>query len=417
MKRSISPLTAHCVPLTLLFAVLFAAGCGSADDRTRIRIWHEKRAAERDLFEDAIAEYNRAHPDVLVETLYRETEELRNLYVVAAVGGQGPDLIYSPADNAGVFDLTEVVKPLESIFGSRYFEPFDEAALVQYEGNTLMISDQVRTFLAFVYNTKQISTPPRTLDEFVQVLREATIDENGDGTPERYGLTWNYREPFFFIPFLSCFGGWVMDEEGKPTLDTQATVDAIKFILDLRDKYHVIPRESDYEMSEALFQQGRAASIINGPWAFAGYGNAGVDYGIAPLPVNAETGQVCSPMVATSGYAVNSNVPENKLPYIRNLIEYLISPEMQVRMVHEIEAIPVHESLRDMPEVANNPRLQNMIRQVELARPMPVEPQMRQIWDGMRGPYQLVMNGAVTPEAGARLMQQEVEKRIRDTFL
>jgi arabinogalactan oligomer/maltooligosaccharide transport system substrate-binding protein len=44
-------------------------------------------------------------------------------------------------------------------------------------------------------------------------------------------------------------------------------------------------------------------------------------------------------------------------------------------------------------------------------------PQLRQVWDGMRGPYQLVMNGAVTAEEGARLMQAEVEKRIADAFL
>jgi arabinogalactan oligomer/maltooligosaccharide transport system substrate-binding protein len=48
---------------------------------------------------------------------------------------------------------------------------------------------------------------------------------------------------------------------------------------------------------------------------------------------------------------------------------------------------------------------------------MPTAPQMRQIWDAMRGPYQLVMNGQVSAEEGARLMQEQAEKRIADTFL
>jgi maltose-binding protein MalE len=403
--------------LITIFPLLILAGCGSSDDRVRIRIWHEKRAAERDLFEDAIAEYNRSHAGIVVETLYRETEELRNLYVVAAVGGRGPDLIYSPADNAGVFDLTDVVMPLDSLFTPAFFDGFMDAGLVRYENRTMMISDQVRTFLAFVHNRKLLPEAPQTIDQWIAALQAATIDIDGDGTPDQYGMTWNYREPFFFIPFLSCFGGWVMDEAGNPTLDTPETVRAIKFVIDLRDKYHVIPGESDYEMAEALFQEGRAASIINGPWAFAGYGNAGVDYGIAPLPQHHETGNWCAPMVATSGYAVNSNVPADKLPHIRELIEFLTSAEMQERMIHEIESIPVREELRDLPAVKNSERLQSMIRQIEVGRPMPVEPQMRQIWDGMRGPYQLVMNGAVSPEEGARMMQQEVKKRIADTFL
>ena len=403
--------------LLLILLLPILAGCASSDDRIRIRIWHEKRAAERDLFEDAIAAYNRSHPGIVVETLYRETEELRNLFVVAAVGGQGPDLIYSPADNAGVFDLTEVVMPLDSLFDDGYLDGFMDAGLVRYQDETLMISDQVRTFLAFVHNRDLMPEAPETTDEWIAALKNATIDRNGDGTPDQYGMTWNYREPFFFIPFLSCFGGWVMDSSGNPTLDTPATIEAIQFVLDLRDKHHVIPGESDYEMAEALFQEQRAASIINGPWAFAGYGGAGVDYGIAPLPRHSETGHACAPMVATSGYAVNSNVPAEKLPHLRELIIYLTSAEMQERMVNEIESIPVREELRALPAVRDNERLQSMIRQVELARPMPVEPQMRQIWDGMRGPYQLVMNGAVSPEEGARLMQREVEKRIADTFL
>lgn len=398
-------------------AAIAITGCGASDDRIRIQIWHEKRAAERTLFEEAIAEYNRRHPDLFVETLYRETEELRNLFIVAAVGGRGPDLIYSPADNAGTFDLTEVTIPLDSLFEAEYLNQFSDAGLVRYEGRTVMISDQVRTFLAWVYNRDLIDEAPTTMVDWVRLLESATVDRDGDGIPDQYGLTWNYREPFFFIPFLTCFGGWVMDAEGNPTLDTPETVAAIKFVLDLRDKYKVIPAESDYEMAEALFQEGRAASIINGPWAYAGYGGSGVNYGVAPLPTNEETGHHCAPMVATSGYAVNSNVPPEKLPHLKELIRYLTSSDMQMQMVREIEAIPVHEEIRASSQVTDNPRLQSMMRQVDRGRPMPVAPQMRQIWDGMRGPYQLVMNGAVTPEEGARRMQEQVEKRIADTFL
>lgn len=398
-------------------AAIAITGCGASDDRIRIRIWHEKRAAERTLFEEAIAEYNRAHPEIFVETLYRETEELRNLFIVAAVGGRGPDLIYSPADNAGTFDLTEVTIPLDSLFEAEYLNQFSDAGLVRYEGRTVMISDQVRTFLAWVYNRDLIDEAPTTMGDWVRLLESTTVDHDADGIPDQYGLTWNYREPFFFIPFLTCFGGWVMDAQGNPTLDTPETVAAIKFVLDLRDKYKVIPAESDYEMAEALFQEGRAASIINGPWAYAGYGVSGINYGVAPLPTNEETGHHCAPMVATSGYAVNSNVPPEKLPHLKELIRYLTSADMQMQMVREIEAIPVHEEIRASPQVTDNPRLQSMMRQVDRGRPMPVAPQMRQIWDGMRGPYQLVMNGAVTPEEGASRMQEQVEKRIADTFL
>ena len=45
-----------------------------------------------------------------------------------------------------------------------------------------------------------------------------------------------------------------MDDEGRPTLDTPETVAAIQYVLDLRDRYNVIPREADYETAKALFR-------------------------------------------------------------------------------------------------------------------------------------------------------------------
>lgn len=52
------------------------------------------------------------------------------------------------------------------------------------------------------------------------------------------------------------------------------------------------------------------------------------------------------------------------------------------------------------------------MRQIEHGRAMPIVPQMRQIWEGMRGPYQLVMSGAITAEEAARRIQREAEKNI-----
>ncbi len=392
-------------------------GCGPEDARTQLRIWHQKTGAERDFFNEAVARYNAAHPDVNVEALYRETEELRRLFVVGAVGGQGPDLIFGPADNVGVLALTETIRPLGEVLPDSFLNQFTGEGVVRWQGRPWLVADQIGNHLVLVYNKAIVAEPPATMDAFIEMLQATTRDANGDGTPETYGLTWNYREPFFFIPFLTGFGGWVMDDDGRPTLDTEATVRAIRFVLDLRDRYHVIPGESDYDVAETLFKEGRAATIINGPWALAGYGASGVDYGIAPLPRVAETGLWAAPMVAAKGYSVNVNVPAARLPAVRDLLMYLTGEDVQRGMAEALATIPTLRSVRNSAAVADNPELQASLRAAEKGRPMPIAPQMRQVWDGMRGPYQLVMNGAVTPEEGARLMQENVEKLIADTFL
>lgn len=409
----------------VVFSVLVLAGCAAEEDKVRISIWHTRDSAERAFLEAKVAEYNAMHDDREVTTLYYSPEDLRRVFIIAAVGGQGPEIIYSAADDVSIFAVADATQPLDDLFPQTFFDAFTEDGIIQWENETWMIGDQVGTYLAFVYNKDLMPEPPETLDDLIEKAQALTRDVDGDGHTDQYGFTWNYTEPFFFIPFLTSYGGWVMDEEGNPTLDTEATVKAIQFVLDLRDRYHVIPRESDYNTAEALFKNGapqsrepqRAAAIINGPWAYGGYGEIGINYGLARIPLNTETGLWSAPMVTTRGFSVNQNVTEDEMPYVRDVIEYLTSTEAQTYAAEHLAIIPTRKAVRNAPVVQENERLQAALRQVEISKPMPIEPQMRQIWDGMRGPYQLVMNGAVSAEEGARLMQEAVEKRIADTFL
>lgn len=409
---------AACVWLAGLLAACDAAPEGPPENGpVVVSIWHQKDGGERVFFEQKVEAYNQAHTDSRIEILYRETEELRNLFVIASVGGQGPDLIFGPSDNMSILAMTGSVRPITDVLMPAFLAQFDSTGVLGWEGEKWLVADQVGNHLAFVYNKALLPYVPETWDELLPLLQRLTVDENGDGRPERYGLTWNYTEPFFFVPFLTGFGGWMMDDSGNPTLDTPATTNAIRFVLALRDEYGVIPRESDYNVAETLFKEGRAAAIINGPWAWAGYGAAGIDYGITRIPRISATGNWAAPVVSSKGYAVNVNVPDWKLPYVREVLEYLTGPDMQRDMAVELSTIPVMASVANAPAVTGNALLTESMRQVAVGLPMPLMPQMRQVWDGMRGPYQLVMNGAIGPEQGAALMQREVQKRIDDTFL
>ncbi|NNE36132.1 MAG: extracellular solute-binding protein, partial [Rhodothermales bacterium] len=238
----------------MLACVLLVAGCASAPDVPRIRIWHQKIGPERLFFERVVSQYNAENDDHVVEVLYRETEEARNLFVIASVGGKGPELLFGPSDNVSVLALTESIMPLNRVFDTAYLAQFNEEGVLSWNNQQWMVADQVGNHLMFVYNKRYISEPPATISEMISMLTELT------GRPDiTYGLTWNYTEPFFFLPFLTGYGGWVMDEEGRPSLNTEATVKAIRLILDLRDKYRVIPGTTDYDTAEATFKEQRVA--------------------------------------------------------------------------------------------------------------------------------------------------------------
>ena len=396
---------------------LILAGCGPRrNDPNRVIIWHQMRPDEQVILQRQLARYMKLHPGIVVQELFKETETLRSGYVIAALAGQGPDLVYGPSDPIGVYEATKSIRPLEDLFSAPYLSEFDPMALTSYRGHLYQIADKIGNHLALVYNKKYVRTPPQTDVDLIKLGKsiQHTYGYTA-GRPNVYGLTWNYIEPFFFIPFYTGFGGWVFELDGvTPSLDNQAMINALNFVRELRDRHKIIPHEADYEIADALFKDGKAAMLINGDWSWSGYAQKGIEIGIAPLPKITATGLWCAPMSSPKGYSINVNVPKEKLPLIVELLKYLLSADNQLETVRALDTAPTRKSLYTLPEVERNEILQNSLLQIARGRPMPVVPEMRAVWDAMRPGYQAVMGGAETPAQAAKEMQALAVRKIRE---
>ena len=405
---------------SLIFLLLLPAvfsllgGCRETPDPNRIVIWHQMRVDERIVLDGQLKKFMQEHPGVTVEEIYKETEELRSGFIVAAIAGQGPDLVYGPSDQVGPFQVMGIIDPLEPLFDKEYLDKFIPKGLTWYKGHLYQIADKIGNHLTLIYNKALVSVPPQTDVELIQLGKKLTRDLNGDGRPDVYGLTWNYTEPFFFIPFMTGFGGWVMDEEGNPTLDTPGTINGLKFIRDLRDKYRIIPEEADYNIADLLFKDGKSGMIINGDWSWAGYRKAGVDFGVAPLPKIVETGLWCAPMISPKGFSLNTNVPQEKRALVVELLKFLMRPVMQLETARTLWTMPTRKEAVESDFVKNDDILKNSALQIERGRPMPVVPELRAIWDAMRPSYQAVLGGSETPEQAAKDMQDLALRKIRE---
>ena len=246
-------------------------GCRKSDPRIRITIWHQDRIDVRLILQRQLDRFMKLHPEVKVEQLFKETEELRSGFIIAALAGQGPEIVYGPSDQVGPFEVMDIILPLEDIFDAQWLAQYDTRGLTWYKGHLYQIADKLGNHLTLVYNKKLVPVPPSTDSAMIAIGKKLTADLNGDGKTDRYGLVWNYTEPFFFIPFMTGFGGWIMDDKGNPTLDNPGTVNGLRFIKDLRDRYKIIPNEADYNVADILFKDGNAGMIINGDWSWAGY--------------------------------------------------------------------------------------------------------------------------------------------------
>lgn len=400
--------------IILLLSVVLFFSCSRRVDLNRVVIWHQMRVDERLILEEQMKKYVQFHPGVKLEAIYKETEELRSGFIIAAIAGQGPDFIYGPSDQVGPFQVMNIIKPLDNILSKSYLDSFNTKALTYYKGHLYQIADKLGNHLTLVYNKKLLQHPPQTDVELVEVGRRLTVDNDGDGKIDQYGLVWNYTEPFFFIPFMTGFGGWVMDEDGRPTLDNQGVIGGLNFIKDLRDTYNIIPMEADYNIADALFKDGKAAMIINGDWSWAGYRKAGIVIGISPLPKIVKTGLYCAPMVSPKGFSININVPEEKMNSVLDVLMFLLSPENQLETAKQLNTMPTWKDLYNNPLISTDEILKNSQIQIDRGRPMPVVPELRAIWDAMRPSYQAVLGGVKTPEQAAKDMQILAIRKIAE---
>ena len=382
-----------------------------ANSKVTINIWHQMLYENRKALREVCDQYEGNNPSIDINLTYRETEELRSSYQAAAMGGSGPELIYGPSDQVGPFSIMKIIQPLDNLFPETYFKKFVKNAIVESDNQVWMVGDVVGNHLMLIYNKDLVSSPPQDTNELIKIGKEMTLDVDGDGKIDQYGLVWNFTEPFFYVPWLGGFGDWILTDDNYPNLNTNGNRRAFEFIKSLRDEHKIIPKECDYEIANAMFKTGNAAMIINGDWSWGDY-NGVIDFGIARLPMVSETGNWPSPLVSTKGYSININTKGNKLIETIKLMKYLTSSSVQLYFTEKLNSQPSSINALAHSNVKNNMLLKKSTEIIEVGRPMPIIPEMRAIWDALREQYQAVLGGTVTPEIAAKKSQENSIKQI-----
>ena len=391
-------------------------GC-SGSGENKIIIWTSLRPVERDLLQEYLNQYQELHPEYEFTQLFYAPEELRTNFLISALAGKGPDLIHCASDFIGPLSELKVIKPMENLFDDTFLNEFINdpfPANTVFMGHLYQIADRVGNHLCLVYNKDLIKKPPATISELRKIGKTLTNDTDDDGKSDTYALAWNYTEPAFAVPFIGGYGGWIIDEQYRPTLNTEAVRQAAQLIYDLANKDKIIPRECDYETANALFLDRRVAMIINGPWSWGTYIDSGIDLGLARIPKIDETGLWPSPTVFPMGYCLNSNVSGERLAAVRNLIEFLTSPGIQLEFATRFNVIPSRKQVINTEALTKNELFIQALDQMMTGKPMPVNTEMRWIWDAMRPAYQGIFTNQISPGEAAEQMQLLAEKLIAE---
>ncbi len=119
-----------------------------------------------------------------------------------------------------------------------------------------------------LYAQVGLTQPPRTWDELVENAQKLT-------KPNQWGYAFiaapNYSGSVSFFELLHQAGGTFLDEKGAPAFNSPAGVKALQFMVDLRNKYKVVPPGvNTYQNAELHtgFLNGTFAQARHWPYLF-----------------------------------------------------------------------------------------------------------------------------------------------------
>lgn len=291
------------VLLLCVAGLAFASGGTEASKQKPVTLewWFGSFSAEKPTQEPQLAkEFAAAYPNINLKEVPVPWTGMFEKYLAALAAKQGPDVVDIAANWTRQFIETGGIRDASDVINEIGKDKIVPVALgnVSFNGKYWGVPFRLDTDSLYC-NTAMFAdaglTPPKTLDEFLSHAKKLT-HKNAQGVVDVYGtaLALNKKDSSvagkWYRWILDGFGGDVISTDGKQaTLNTPAAIKAFKFYKDLYVTNKVMPPDSlnlDNDDVRRLFEQGKIAMGITGPWGIASLQSSAPDlkYSVALLP-------------------------------------------------------------------------------------------------------------------------------------
>lgn len=293
MKRAWAPLALAGTAALLLSGC--AAGGGDPSGPVTLTFWHGYTEADGEVLDQIVADFNASQDDVVVETETKTWAVIDDTLLPALSSDEGPDIVAMPAERMPIYadrgafvDLTDFYASDESNTSELVPQSVDMVTVdgVPYGVPTGFVPLSV-FYNKALFTAAGIDAFPTTWDEWVDVASRLTVDANGDGTPEQYGLALPDHATVAngLWPSLFLSGGGQIVEDGTDTvIDSPENAATLKYWTDAVATDKISPTGLDGIGADELFSAGKAAMHVGGPWMASIAADNGIDYGIAAIP-------------------------------------------------------------------------------------------------------------------------------------
>lgn len=420
MKRFLSCLLCGCMTLGLL------SGCGNnkneetkktgskeetgkqetQKDAETVVIWHDGDEGIMDTIAHCV---NEELKDENIQITFEKKSGLTDqLQLYGNDEANGPDMYLYAHDSLGMLAEMGILAPITDLISES-----DEADMLSmtlkagtYKDTQYMLPVYFETLL-FMYN-KDLweGEVPSTTDELLSYMEQHT-DTNA-GT---YAVVNQHSTAYNVAPVINGFGGYIINDSAEPGLDKQETKDAIAY----NKKFAVLQADGDYNTVTTLFNDGKAAAIVGGPWLVTGIKDAGINLGIKSLSeFTLPNGEKLAPYSGVQGVGVMKYAAENRKEVITSVLKAMASEQVGIDLAVNANCAPANQKSYEDAQVSSNEMISAMKTTAETAQPMPNIPQMSVMWGPAESLLAAVNKSGDDVEKVAEQYQKEAESAIAD---
>lgn len=383
-----------------------ASGQQEPGGAVTLTAWHDNDEAMMNALADVVNEALAG--DNITLKFEKKSDVSSQIRLYGTDAENGPDMYLFAHDSLGSFAEMGILEPVGNLISAE-----KEADLIPmtieaatYKGEQYLMPVYYETVL-FMYNKSLWEGEvPSTTEELYDYMEAHT--DTAAGT---YALVNQHSNTYNVAPFINGFGGYVIDKDGNPGLNAQETKDAITY----NKKFAMLQADGDYNTVTALFNEGKAAAIIGGPWLVSGIKEAGIDLGIKAL--TDFTLPDGNPMIPYSGVqciGVLKYAAENKKEAVEKVLEVLAGTEAGVTLAKGFNCAPANSRAYDDPDVASNEMILTMKKSAEKAVPMPNIPEMSVMWGPAESLLAAVNKSGEDVDTAAEKYQKEALTAIQD---
>ena len=384
---------------------------GNSDDKKsgetqEISIWHDGDEAIMQVIQDQVnEELNGENITVKFEKKTGLTDQIK-LY--GNDSENGPDMYMYAHDSLGTFVEMGVLSPITDVVGEDVYQNMLPMTVEagQYKGEQYLLPIYYETLL-FMYN-KDLweGEVPNTTEELYEYMTAHTDTDAGT-----YALVNQHSTAYNVAPVINGFGGYIIDENAKPGLNNEKTKEAIEY----NKKFADLEADGDYNTITTLFNEGKAAAIIGGPWLVSGIKDAGIDLGIKSLAeFELPNGNTLKPYSGVQGIGVMKHAAESKKDALEKVFTALADPKVGIALAEQSNCAPANQLSYEDEAVAENEMITAMKSTAEVAIPMPNIPEMSVMWGPAESLLAAVNKSGEDIDAAADQYQQEAETAIAD---